>query len=69
MLNRLEELLRRKLFPHAKDPIEDCEDEIVKLVVFRQARGNVHLQLGNYITESEVSQMREKLASYKPHRT
>lgn len=69
MLNRLEELLRRKLFPHAKGPIEDREDEIVRGVVFRHARGNVHLQLGNYITESQVSRMREDLLSRKPRHT
>jgi len=69
MLNRLEELLRKKLFPYAKDPVEDREEEIVRMVVFRQARGNVHLQLGNYITETQVAQMREKLLSYVPHRT
>jgi hypothetical protein len=70
MLRWLEDLLRERFFPHVSDTIpKDNDEEATKAVVMRQARGNVHLQHGHYITPSQLNAMREKMLAYRSRRT
>jgi hypothetical protein len=53
-----------KLFPKPPIRTKERKKEREREIVSRYGRGNASLQLGMYITEEEIKQKKENLASY-----
>ncbi len=59
------EALKRRPVSGRSIPKERPAEETVRGIVMLHARGNVNLQFGNYWTESNKREMRDRVLKYK----